>query len=330
MGEFELIKQYFVPVAEASSDASVALGIGDDCALLNPPVGQQLVVSIDTLVEGTHFLADTPAALIASRLLGAASSDLAAMGAEPAWITLALTLPKADEEWLKAFAQSLAQGCQNLGLTLIGGDTTRGPLSLSAQVHGFVPAGQSLCRRGAKAGDLICVSGTLGDSRGGLEGLLNGYPEPFQADAADYLQARFYQPTPRLALGQYLRGKASAAIDISDGLLADLAHILQASRTDQSLLGARLQLEALPLSAELIAAFGEEQARQWALSGGEDFELCFTLPADKLPELAASAEAFAVIGKVTASPDIQLYSRGEPCEISGAGYDHFCQQAQDG
>lgn len=323
MGEFELIKRYFTPLSEASSDASVALGVGDDCAILNCPEGHQLVVSIDSLVEGTHFLPDTPSDLLAARLFGSAVSDLAAMGAKPAWITLALSLPEVDPNWLQAFSSKLAELCTEFNISLIGGDTTKGSLTLTAQVHGFVPTGKALTRRGAQVGDLICVSGTLGDSRGGLEGLLNGFQE---TEPAEYLLNRFYQPQPRIQLGQELLGKATSAIDISDGLLSDLAHILVAS-AEEGKLGARLQLEALPLSAPLVQAFGEDTARQWALTGGEDFELCFTLPVEFLPELATLSTPVAVIGKVTQDQDIQLFYRGEACELSGEGYDHFKKQS---
>ncbi|MGH1463285.1 MAG: thiamine-phosphate kinase [Neptuniibacter sp.] len=320
LSEFDLIKRYFAPLAEASSDASVALGVGDDCAILNCPEGHQLVVSIDSLVEGTHFLPDTSADLLASRLFGAAVSDLAAMGAKPSWITLALTLPEASEAWLELFSQQLAYLCTQYGISLIGGDTTKGPLSLTAQVHGFVPKGKALKRSGAQKGDLICVSGSLGDSRGGLEGLLNGFPD---SPGIKYLSERFFAPSPRVELGHALRDKASSAIDISDGLLSDLSHILTASSGENERLGAQLQLEALPLSEELVACFGEEQARQWALSGGEDFELCFTLPAEHLPELQNLPEQIAVIGRITDDADIRLYDRGQECELGGEGYDHF-------
>lgn len=226
LGEFELIRAYFARVAEASSDASVILGPGDDCALLQPPAGQQLAVSIDSLVEGTHFLPGTPADKLASRLFGSALSDLAAMGAAPGWLTLALSLPASDADWLEAFSRKLAELCLQYRIALVGGDTTRGPLTLSAQVHGFVEPGLALCRSGAKPGDLICVSGTLGDSRGGLEGLLQqAETDPHQA----WLCQRFYAPQPRIHLGQQLCGLASSCIDISDGLLADLGHILTAS-----------------------------------------------------------------------------------------------------
>lgn len=320
LGEFELIQRYFAQVAEASSDASVVLGVGDDCAILTPPASQQLVVSIDTLVEGTHFLPDTPADLLASRLLGAALSDLAAMGAQPAWLTLALSLPTANAEWLKRFSDRLAELCLEFKIALVGGDTTRGPLTLTAQVHGFVPEGAALVRSGAQVDDLICVSGTLGDSRAGLEAQLKGLEQP---GFAPYLSERFFAPSPRIALGLSLREFAHSCIDISDGLLSDLAHILKASGG----LGARLQLEALPLSDAILKSYGQDQARQWALTGGEDFELCFTIPADKLAVLAHLPAPIAVIGKVTQAPDICLFDRGIPCEISGSGYDHFLKQS---
>lgn len=313
LSEFDLIQRYFT---EASSDASVALGIGDDCAVLTLPEGHQLAVSIDSLVQGTHFLEGTPADLLAGRLFGSAMSDLAAMGATPAWLTLALTLPEADESWLELFSSRLFELCREYGVSLIGGDTTKGPLVLSAQVHGFLPKGARLTRAGAQVGDLICVSGMLGDSRAGLEGLLNGFEDDSHAP---YLLERFYAPTPRIALGKALLDKASACIDISDGLLSDLAHILKASGS----LGARLQLEALPISSQLMAAFGEDNGRQWALTGGEDFELCFTLSPNLLPMLNQLPLNVSVIGKVTSTSNIELFLRGQACEIHGSGYDHF-------
>ena len=318
LGEFELIQRYFAQVSEASSDASVALGVGDDCALLNLPEGQQLAVSIDTLVEGTHFLPDIQPEQLADRLMGSTVSDLAAMGAKPAWLTLALTLPQTDADWLKRFSSQLGIRCQEYSIALIGGDTTRGPLALSAQVHGFVPQGKGLCRHGAKPGDIICVSGNLGDSRGGLEGLLNGFANETHAE---YLLERFYSPVPRIGLGQSLVGYASSCVDISDGLLSDLAHILKASGN----LGARLQIEALPISSQLVDTYGEQQAQQWALTGGEDFELCFTLPPEHLALIPSLPTSVAVIGKVTEESELSLFLRGEPCEIAGSGYDHFHQ-----
>lgn len=308
LDEFALIRQYF----DRPATGSVAVGIGDDCAVLQLPANHQLLVSIDSLVEGVHFPVGAPADQLAWRLLGAAVSDLAAMGATPAWLTLALTLPEADRDWLAAFSEALHQAAERYSVSLVGGDTTRGPLTLTAQVHGWAPAGQALLRSGAKAGELICVSGTLGDSRAGLERIL-------AADNSDsFLQQRYYRPTPRLELGQLLRGVASSCIDISDGLLADLNHLLVASKV-----GARLDLSALPMSDEMIAVAGE-RAQQWALSGGEDFELCFTLAADKLEQLQASADCqITAIGEVQAEPGLYQRQDGVDLPLAVAGYNHF-------
>ncbi|WP_027858986.1 thiamine-phosphate kinase [Marinobacterium jannaschii] len=312
LGEFELIRRYFVT---GQQHDSVALGIGDDCALLLPPAGEQLAVSIDTLVEGTHFLPGTDPAFIARRLLGAATSDLAAMGAQPAWLTLALTLPHSDPLWLEPFAATLAQQAREYGLVLVGGDTTRGPLALSAQVHGFVPPGQALTRRGAKPGDLVCVTGTLGDSRAGLETLLRD-----EADSAaiSHLRQRFYQPEPRLSTGIALRGIATSCIDISDGLSSDLSHILQ-----QSACGARLEAAALPLSDALQHYTELNKARDWALSGGEDFELCFTLPPAQRAVLDRLPVRASVIGEVSRGEGIVLVTDSGEQRLTAAGFDHF-------
>ena len=312
LGEFELIQRYF---AEASTDASVILGIGDDCAVLEVPQGKQLVVSIDTLVEGTHFLPDTPADKLACRLLGAALSDLAAMGATPAWLTLALTLPTSSHQWLETFSSQLTRLCHRFNISLVGGDTTRGPLTLSAQVHGFVPSGQGLRRSGAKVGDLICVSGCLGASRAGLECLIR--PDENISDIA--LLNSFYAPEPQLALGQSLIGIATSCIDISDGLLADLQHVLTASGD----LGAELRVDDLPLSEEAISHFGLEKARQWALSGGEDFQLCFTVPPNRVKQLGRLQESVTVVGEVRQKQGTELQLQGEPYANGQEGYDHF-------
>ncbi len=316
MGEFELINTYFARSAARRDD--VALGIGDDCALLVPPSGAQLAVSIDTLVEGVHFLPGSDPALIAERLLGAAVSDLAAMAAEPAWFTLALTLPSADADWLEPFAKSLARRAAELNIALVGGDTTRGPLALSVQVHGWVKASEALTRSGARDGDLVLVSGTLGDSRGGLQAQLD---ENFSSQTA-YLRRRFFRPEPRIALARALCSRASAAIDLSDGLVSDLGHIAR-----QSGLAARIELDRLPLSAELEAYAGFETARQWALSGGEDFELCLTVAPDQLDaclEIAASmALSLTCVGQMYAGSGVSVLCDGKPWNSSAQGYDHF-------
>lgn len=317
MGEFELIRRCFWQPATRSD---VVVGIGDDCAVLQPPADQQLVVSIDTLVEGVHFLPDTTPERLAERLLGAAVSDLAAMAAVPAWLTLALTLPEADEHWLVAFSTTLARRCSELGITLVGGDTTRGPLRvLSAQVHGLVPNGQALLRSGARPGDRILVSGTLGDSRGGLETLL----QPIEVSAAVIeLRQRFYRPEPRLQLAQQLRSRLSAAIDLSDGLLGDLQHILEASGV-----GAVLHVDQLPLSDALRQLY-PQRAQEWALAGGEDFELCLTAPVQHVPACLQIAHELGIrlteLGEITATTGLQvLATDGSHVSELPAAWDHF-------
>lgn len=324
MDEFALIRRYFHSMQKDASAYGVSVGIGDDCAVLNVPHGQQLVVSIDTLVEGIHFLPDTPAEQLAWRLLGASVSDLAAMGATPAWLTLALTLPHASEPWVSAFSSALSEASQQYKIQLVGGDTTRGPLTLTAQVHGFVQTGCALLRSGAKPGDLICVTGTLGDSRAGLESLLshstvNNAPSD---EVIDYLRQRFYRPLPRISTGKLIAPFASSCIDISDGLLGDLNHIL-----DQSRVGAQINPTALPLSAGLQAFTDADTAQKWALTGGEDFELCFTVPPGQWSSLQAQLQCHEVpltaIGAICEKPGLQLFKAGEWHTVEASGYKHF-------
>lgn len=305
---------------QARQGAGVITGIGDDCAVLQVPAGQQLVVSIDTLVEGTHFLPDTPPAEVANRLLGAAVSDLAAAAATPAWLTLALTLPEADPHWLEPFAAALAQRADELGISLVGGDTTRGAtLTLSAQVHGLVAEGQALLRSGAQVGDRILVSGTLGDSRGGLETLLQPLPVD---DRVQYLQQRFYRPEPRIELARRLRPHVHAGLDISDGLLADLNHLLEASGV-----GAEIERDRVPCSDALRQTY-PQQAVDWALSGGEDFELCLSVAAEQAGACIAAAQTLGIglteVGRMTAERGLRvLDAEGRVIEGLVQGYDHF-------
>ena len=317
MGEFELIRHYFAAASCAQAGEGVALGIGDDCALLDLPAGEQLAVSTDTLVEAVHFPASADPYLLAQRALGVSLSDLAAMGATPIGFTLALTLPRAEPDWLQAFAHGLDRMAQQCGARLIGGDTTRGPLSLTVTVFGRVPAGQALTRRGAQAGDLLCVGGCLGDGAGALSLVLGQRQAP--AQVAEALLARYWAPQPQLALGQALRGKATAALDISDGLLADCGHIAAAS-------GVALLVEQarLPLSKALLALLGEEGARQCALSGGDDYLLAFTLPPAQLQGLQAAGWPLQVIGRVEAGEGVQLLDeQGGRITPSAQGYQHF-------
>lgn len=319
-GEFSLIARYFDRVR--SSRLDVETGIGDDCALLNIPDKQTLAISTDTLVAGNHFLTDIDPADLAYKALAVNLSDLAAMGADPSWLTLAITLPEVDEPWLEAFSDSLFDLLNYYGMQLIGGDTTRGPLSMTLGIHGFVPAGRALKRAGAKPGDWIYVTGTPGDSAAGLAILQNRLQV---ADATDreYLLKRHLRPTPRILQGQALRDLASAAIDLSDGLISDLGHIVKASAC-----GARVDLDALPWSDAMTRHVEPEQALRWALSGGEDYELCFTVPELNRGALEVAmgqlGVAFTCIGQMSADVEgVHFMRNGTPVTFDWKGYDHF-------
>lgn len=317
MGEFDLIARYFTrPVRRA------ALGVGDDCALLAPAPGMQLAVSSDMLVEGRHFFADVDPEALGHKALAVNLSDLAACGARPLAFTLALSLPRVDEPWLAGFSRGLLALADSHGCELVGGDTTQGPLNLCITVFGEVPAGQALLRSGARAGDDIYVSGTLGDARLALEALLG-----HQQIAPDLLAAtrqRLERPTPRVALGLALRGMASSAMDLSDGLLGDLSHILQASRVgaciDTALTSA--------LMAHHSAVADPELLRQCTLAGGDDYELAFTAAPTQRAAVAAAAQAsqtpVARIGVIEAEPGLRLMDgQGLPVENRYASFDHF-------
>lgn len=317
MGEFELIRHYFAAASCAQAGEGVALGIGDDCALLELPAGEQLAISTDTLVSGVHFPQSPDPYLLGQRALGVSVSDLAAMGATPVGFTLALTLPGAEPDWLQAFARGLDHMAQRCAIRLIGGDTTRGPLSLTLTVFGRVPTGMALTRKGAQVGDLLCVGGELGDAAGALPLVLG--QQHADSAVADALLARYWSPMPQLALGLALRGKASAALDISDGLLADCGHIAAASGV-----GLIIEQAQVPLSAALRAFAGESAARQCGLSGGDDYRLAFTLPAHYLPELQQAGLPVQVIGRVVAGQGVTLLDpRGLPVQLPRSGYQHF-------
>ncbi len=315
MSEFDLIRRHLTGLGAARAD--VCVDIGDDCALLRVPDAHELAVSIDTLVAGVHFFPDCDPDALGHKSLAVGLSDLAAVGAEPAWATLALTLPGADEAWLAAFAGGLGRLALAHGLRLVGGDTTRGPLCISVQVHGFVPAGAALRRGGASPGDLICVSGSLGDAGLALRQHLRGGP----TDAA--ARARLERPTPRVALGLALRGVASAAIDISDGLVADLGHLLA-----QPGLGARVDLARLPLSAAVAGAIESDAHWDLPLASGDDYELCFTLPPARVDRLAAIAVragcALTPIGEITRDGGLRcILPDGGDWHPRRTGFDHF-------
>ncbi len=318
LSEFEIIRRYFTPAAPGRGD--VRLGVGDDCALLAPPPDQLLAVSIDTLVEGRHFSPGVDPEALGHKCLAVNLSDLAAMGAEPAWVTLALTLPAADEAWLAGFSRGFGALAAQYGLQLVGGDTTRGPLSITVQVHGFVPEGMALCRAGARAGDLVYVSGTLGDA--GLA-LLARQGLYVQAGSFPYLNGRLDRPTPRLAAGRALRGLASAAIDVSDGLGADLGHVCAASGV-----GATLYLDRLPLSPAVRTYVAETGDWHLPLAAGDDYELCFTLPAARQVEVEALGGRLDAqlqwIGIIEAGKGVRalLPDGSDVADVPG-GYDHF-------
>jgi len=274
------------------------------------------------LVSGHHFLPDIDPADLAYKALAVNVSDLAAMGADPAWLTLAITLPEVDERWLEAFSDSLFEQLDYYDMQLIGGDTTRGPLSLTLGIHGLVPAGRALKRSGARAGDWIYVTGTPGDSAAGLA-ILQHRLRVADAQQADYLMKRHLRPKPRVLHGQALRDLASSAIDLSDGLISDLGHILKASDC-----GARIMLDSLPYSDAIRDNVEPEQARRWALAGGEDYELCFTVPELNRGALEVAignlGVPFTCIGQVApASEGLQFLDEGKPVSVDLKGYDHF-------
>lgn len=317
MGEFELIRTVFAAAPCAQGGEGVELGIGDDCALLEVPFGEQLAISTDTLVAGVHFADPCDPFLLGQRSLAVAASDLAAMGATPLAFTLALTLPTVAADWLHAFACGLNQMAQACNVRLIGGDTTRGPLCLTLTVFGRVPAGQALTRSGARPGDLLCVGGELGNAAGALPLVLG--QRSAESFIAEPLLAHYWSPQPQLALGQALRGKATSTLDISDGLLADCGHIAQASRV-------RLLIEhdRLPISLALQEFLGDAAAQQAALSGGDDYVLAFTLPAVELPTLLADGWPVHVIGRVVEGQGVGvLDAHGQDITPATRGYQHF-------
>jgi thiamine-monophosphate kinase len=322
MTEFELIRRYFASSPVRRPD--VYVGVGDDAALVRPPPGAELAITTDALVAGVHFDPGVDPAALGHKALAANLSDLAAMGAEPAWFLLALTLPAGTAP---AWIERLAQGMQDLArahdVQLIGGDLTRGPLALAITALATVPAGRALRRSGARAGDRIYVTGTLGDAALALA--LPGDALHLEPEERAQLRARLERPAPRVAEGRALRGLASAAIDVSDGLLADLGHVLAASGV-----GARLELGALPLSdayRRRLRTLGWD----YALAGGDDYELCFTLPPEAVGRLEALARPelapFTAIGEVTAARDIEIRDpEGRPYRPSRRGFDHFADQ----
>ncbi len=316
MDEFEIIRRYFSTGYPARED--VVLGVGDDGALTRLRDGEELVTVTDTLVAGTHFPPELAAAAVAHRALAANLSDLAAMGAAPRWFTLALALPVAEPAWLDAFAAGLRELAGCFDAALVGGDTVRGPLAVTITALGAVPAGQAIGRSGAASGDGIFLTGTCGDAGWTWQALADG----LELDADDPVHRRFMFPEPRVAVGIALRGLATAAIDVSDGLHVDLGRLLAASGV-----GGDANVESLPLSAALTARAGETRARELALSGGDDYELCFTVPADnEAPLLAMAADwpcGVTRIGQVGVGRGMRWHQAGELLADPAAGFRHF-------
>ena len=318
LSEFSLIKKYFTQQRVKRDD--VTLGIGDDAALLTVPADTDLVVAIDTLVEGRHFPVGTSPDAIAHKLLAVNLSDMAAMGATPAWMTLSLALPESSHDFLNAFSRGLLKLAEQFDVQLVGGDTVRGPLCVSAQLHGFVPVGKAMRRSGAKPGDKIYVTGTLGDAGAGLALAQNKIR--VSPEAHNYLTGRLERPSPRVAEGILLRDVASAAIDISDGVIGDLGHILSASGV-----GATINADELPLSDHLYNSIESiEERRLFALSAGDDYELCFCVPAEKSALFQETRLACRVtcIGTIEKECGLRVRdSDGECIEVTDRGFDHF-------
>ncbi|MFP4243755.1 MAG: thiamine-phosphate kinase [Ectothiorhodospira sp.] len=314
MKEFDLIRQYFTP---ANNPGDVALGVGDDAALLRVPPDHELVVTVDTLVQGVHFPVDTPPGAIGHKALAVNLSDLAAMGATPRWVTLALTLPGEDDPWLAAFARGFLDLARTHEVALVGGDTTRGPLTLTVQAMGVIPTGAALRRDGARPGDAVLVTGTVGDAALGLRELGRGRADP-------RLRTRLDRPEPRVAAGRALRDLASACIDVSDGLAQDLGHVLAASGV-----GATLEAARLPLSPAFREAMGTEDV-DWSLplAGGDDYELLFTAPPAAVEALCRTLSGLGcpatVIGRIETEPGLRILDpQGNPLPLERGGYAHF-------
>jgi thiamine-monophosphate kinase len=318
LSEFALIERYFRKAGAMRAD--VQLGVGDDAALLQSPPGAQLVAAMDTLVEGVHFPLGSPAASIGHRVLAVNLSDLAAMGARPAWALLALTLPELDERWLEEFTGGLSALARSHDVALVGGDTTSGPLSATVQIMGHVAKSTALLRSGGRAGDRVFVSGTPGDAAAGLA--IEQAKLSASVEAEQYLRKRFLYPSPRLALGDCLRSYATACIDVSDGLLGDAGKLARASGC-----GVELVFDDVPVSDELVSAVGERRARELALTGGDDYELCFTVPPSEVERLRHNLPpqrwGYSCIGTLRAASGSVVTRAGNVIEFSHSGYDHF-------
>lgn len=318
LGEFDIIAKYFT---RAAGRSDVLLSVGDDAAVVSVPQDRRLVVAIDTLVEGVHFPIDTAAADIGHRALAVNLSDLAAMGAQPAWMTLALSLPDANEDWIRDFAAGLHGLAEQFNVALIGGDTVKGPRVITVQVAGWVETDRWLTRAGAQPGDVLFVSGVLGEAAAGLATIQRHLTD---SPAITQLRARFLRPSPRIDLGRWLRPLASAAMDVSDGLLTDLDKLCAASGC-----GARIDLDRLPPSPAMRAVFDAQSCLNFTLAGGDDYELLFAVPAAEAKRLETMSPPVAcqAIGVITADRKVECMRDGAPTRISVRGYDHFGNEA---
>ena len=319
MKEFDIIERFFNQKSYQRKD--VVLGVGDDCAITRVPDGLNLAITTDTLVNGVHFPIDTPPEAIAHKALAVNLSDLAAMGAEPAWFSLSLSLPEVDENWLESFSRSLFEMSQYYSIQLIGGDTVQGPMAVTITAHGFVPNEGPLTRQGAKPGDLIYVTGSLGDAGVGLD--IHQGKRTANEHCATFLINRLNYPSPRLLAGTALRRIASSCIDLSDGVARDIQHILK-----QSDCGARIQVDKLPLSVALKEAVDDEEAYSYALAAGDDYELMFTVNEENkgtLDTALANANISATcIGHITgAKGKLELRFEDEAYESQRSGFEHF-------
>jgi thiamine-monophosphate kinase len=314
LGEFDIIARYF---AHHDRYPGVLLGVGDDAAILEGRSDRHLVLAMDTIVEGVHFPVGTDAADIGYRALAVNLSDIAAMGAEPAWMTLSLSLPDADQTWLHGFAAGLFELASACNVALVGGDTVRGPRVITVQIGGLVEKDRWLTRSGARPGDLLFVSGVPGEAAAGLRVVQQ---DMNHGESAMHLRRRFLRPSPRITLGRKLRTAASAAMDVSDGLLTDLQKLCAASGC-----GARLNVDALPRSPQMRELFGPQACEDYALAGGDDYELLFAVPAghSALVSSLSADVALTQIGTIVEGAGVQCLSGGKPYLAARAGYDHF-------
>ncbi|WNC69544.1 thiamine-phosphate kinase [Thalassotalea nanhaiensis] len=322
MKEFELIKEFFT--AQPVSRKDVAMGIGDDCALIRANDNKLIAVTTDTLVAGVHFPLDTPARAIGHKAVAVNLSDIAAMGAEPAWISVAITLPEVDEDWLREFTAGMFELTEYFNVQLIGGDTTQGPLSITITAQGLVPEDKALCRNGAQNGDYLFVTGNFGDAGLALAAI-KGHIHLNDVDLAK-VKAKLDYPQPQVLVGQMIREFATSAIDVSDGLLADLGHICRAST-----LGVTINVDDIPLSKALTDNLSVEDAINMALTSGDDYQLIFSVPAtNKVGIETAMAHAnveFNCIGQLNTSEEIILTYKNEPFTVKKVGFEHFSEKA---